>query len=67
MSGEGGGDMKGRIYDKLCTIDDSSRAEALSTKPTVYCGSCGAKAFDSDSVCDPVEFREGGTPQKGRN
>ncbi len=58
--------MSGRIYDKLCAIDDSSRAEALSAKPTVYCGSCGAKAFDSDSVCDPIEFREGSIPQKGR-
>jgi hypothetical protein len=54
------------MYDKLCTIDDSSRADALAAEPTVYCGQCGAKAFDSDSVCDPVELHEGSFPQKGR-
>jgi hypothetical protein len=33
---------KGRIYDKLCTIDDTGRAAALSEEPTVFCSHCGA-------------------------
>jgi hypothetical protein len=47
--------MKGRIYDKLCTIDDTGRAEALANEATVYCGQCGAHAYDPASVCEPVE------------
>lgn len=45
--------MKGRIYDKLCAIDDTARASALSAEATVFCGQCGAEAFDSSAVCDP--------------
>lgn len=54
----------GRIYDKLCTIDDSARASALSADARVFCGHCGAEAFDSASVCDPVAIAERG--KKGR-
>jgi hypothetical protein len=46
--------MKGRIYDKLCAIDDTARANALSTEATVFCGQCGSEAHDPLSVCDPV-------------
>ena len=45
--------MKGRIYDKLCAIDDTARASALSADATVFCGQCGAEAYDSSAVCDP--------------
>ncbi len=59
--------MKGeRIYDKLCAIDDTSRAAALSSEATVFCGQCGAEAYDAGSVCDPLEFSERGGAQKGR-
>ena len=51
--------MKGRIYDKLCTIDDTGRASALSDQATVSCSQCGARAHDPNSVCDPVQL-----PQK---
>jgi hypothetical protein len=51
-------DMKGRIYDKLCAIDDTGRASALSAEATVFCGQCGAKAFDADSVCEPIALSE---------
>ena len=49
--------MKGRIYDKLCAIDDSGRASALSTEPTVFCAQCGAEAHDPLSVCEPVDLQ----------
>ncbi|KAF0219205.1 MAG: hypothetical protein FD174_2291 [Geobacteraceae bacterium] len=49
--------MKGRIYDKLCAIDDTGRASALSNDATVSCGQCGAKAYDPISVCDPVPVK----------
>lgn len=45
--------MKGRIYDKLCAIDDPARASALSAEATVFCGQCGAEAFDASAVCEP--------------
>lgn len=51
--------MKGRIYDKLCTIDDTGRASALSKDATVSCGLCGAGAHDPNSVCEPVELAKG--------
>lgn len=55
-----------KIYDKLCAIDDVSRAEALSADATVFCGQCGAKAFDPDVVCDPIALgEEGGGSRKG--
>lgn len=50
--------MKGRIYDKLCAIDDTGRASALSEEPSVFCGDCGAEAHDSISVCEPVSIHE---------
>lgn len=53
--------MKGRIYDKLCAIDDTGRANALSNQATVSCGQCGAKAYDPVSVCDPVPLAQTGT------
>lgn len=55
---------EGRIYDKLCAIDDSARANALSADATVFCGHCGAEAFDPSSVCAPVAIGERGA--KGR-
>ncbi len=48
--------MKGRIFDKLCAIDDTARADALSFQPLYTCSQCGAKAHDADSVCDPIEL-----------
>jgi hypothetical protein len=48
--------MKGRIYDKLCAIDDTGRANALAADPTVFCSQCGAEAFDEGSVCEPVKM-----------
>lgn len=56
--------MKGRIYDKLCTIDDTARASALSENPTVFCAQCGAEAFDPNSVCEAVQFTAGGRKVK---
>lgn len=50
--------MKGRIYDKLCTIDDTARASALSAEPTVFCCQCGASAYDAGSVCEPEPLPE---------
>ena len=50
--------MKGRIYDKLCAIDDSGRASALAEEPTVFCADCAAEAFDPMSVCEPVDLKE---------
>ncbi len=50
--------MNGRIYDKLCAIDDTGRASALSAEPSVFCGECGAEAHDSISVCEPVLLDE---------
>jgi hypothetical protein len=50
--------MKGRIYDKLCAIDDTARASALSAEPTVCCAQCGAEAYDPSSVCEPVDLQE---------
>lgn len=51
--------MKGRLYDKLCAIDDTGRASALSEQATVSCGLCGAGAYDSNSVCEPVALPKG--------
>src|SRR6185369_5564940 len=51
-------EMKGRIYDKLCAIDDTGRASALSAEATVFCGQCGAKAYDQGSVCEPIALSE---------
>jgi hypothetical protein len=48
--------MKGRIYDKLCAIDDAARVTALSESPTVFCAQCGAEAFDANSVCEAVQI-----------
>jgi len=50
--------MKGRFYDKLCAIDDTGRAAALSVQPLFSCGQCGAGAHDADSVCAPVALQE---------
>lgn len=52
--------MKGRIYDKLCAIDDSGRASALAAEPTVFCSQCGAEAYDESSVCEPVKLYNAG-------
>ena len=52
--------MKGRIYDKLCAIDDSGRASALAAEPTVFCSQCGAEAYDKGSVCEPAELSNAG-------
>jgi hypothetical protein len=52
--------MKGRIYDKLCAIDDTGRASALSEEPTVFCCQCGAKAYDETSVCEPAPLPKSG-------
>lgn len=49
--------MKGRIYDKLCAIDDTGRANALASEPTVFCAQCGAEAHDPSSVCEPVDIQ----------
>jgi len=49
--------MKGRIYDKLCAIDDSGRASALASEPTVFCAQCGAEAHDPLSVCEPLDIQ----------
>lgn len=49
--------MKGRIYDKLCAIDDSGRASALASEPTVFCAQCGAEAHDPSSVCEPEDIQ----------
>ena len=46
----------GRIYDKLCAIDDTARAAALSASATVFCGHCGAEAYDPSAVCDPIDI-----------
>jgi len=48
--------VKGRIYDKLCAIDDTGRASALAAEPTVFCSQCGAEAYDEVSVCEPVKL-----------
>jgi hypothetical protein len=48
--------MKGRIYDKLCAIDDTGRADALSAGATVFCEHCGARAYDPNAVCEPVDL-----------
>jgi hypothetical protein len=48
--------MKGRIYDKLCAIDDSARASALSAGALYFCSECGAEAHDPLSVCAPEEL-----------
>lgn len=49
--------MKGRIYDKLCAIDDTGRVNALASEPTVFCAQCGAEAHDPLSVCEPVDIQ----------
>ncbi|HXE96622.1 MAG TPA: hypothetical protein VN642_09470 [Dongiaceae bacterium] len=54
--------LKGRIYDKLCTIDDTARASALSNEATVFCAQCGAEAYDPSAVCDPEPL----SVQRGR-
>jgi hypothetical protein len=56
--------IKGRIYDKLCAIDDTGRANALSANPTVFCAQCGAEAYDPASVCEAVQFTE--SARKGK-
>ena len=57
-----------KIYDKLCAIDDSGRAEALAENPTVFCGQCGARAYDPDAVCDPLALSgQEGTGGRSRN
>ena len=59
--------MKGRLYDKLCAIDDTGRASALSEQATVSCGLCGAGAYDADSVCEPIPLPKsarGGSKQR---
>lgn len=48
--------MEGRIYDKLCTIDDTARVEALSFQPQFSCQQCGTQAHDANSVCEPIEI-----------
>ena len=58
--------MKGRIYDKLCAIDDSGRASALAAEPTVFCSQCGAEAYDEGSVCEPAELSKRAPSQVGR-
>ena len=50
--------MKGRIYDKLCAIDDVGRASALEEEPTVVCTECAAKAHDPMCLCEPVDLKE---------
>ncbi len=49
--------MNGRIYDKLCAIDDTGRASALANDPKVCCAQCGAEAYDPLSVCEPVDLQ----------
>jgi len=56
--------IKGRIYDKLCAIDDTGRAAALADSPTVFCCQCGAEAYDAGSVCEPAPLTA--SARKGR-
>lgn len=51
----------GRYNEKICAVDDSARASALSADATVFCSRCGAKAHDAASVCDPVQLPESGS------
>ena len=48
--------MKGRLYDKLCAIDDTGRVNALAETPIVSCGLCGAQSHDPATVCEPVDI-----------
>ncbi|KAF0219464.1 MAG: hypothetical protein FD174_1924 [Geobacteraceae bacterium] len=50
----------GSLNDKMCALDDVSRAHSLAEKPSVVCGRCGAKAHEPVNVCDPVQMPEAG-------
>jgi hypothetical protein len=51
--------MKGKFTDKLCAIDDTGKAAALSSQPLFSCSKCGAKSHDANSVCSPIELPSG--------
>ena len=50
----------GTMRDKICNIEDASRAKELAAHATVTCARCGAKAGDPANVCDPVQYPEAG-------
>ncbi len=40
----------------LTADNDTKTISALSNKPTVECGNCGAKANSPENVCNPVKL-----------
>lgn len=54
---------KDKHTEQICVLSakgEIDKAHKLSLKPVVECGSCGAKANDLASVCDPVQLPEPG-------
>lgn len=53
--------MRGeKLNDKICNIEDTSKARLLAKEATVTCGRCGAKAHEPANVCDPVQIPDAG-------
>ena len=47
--------MKGETWsNKICNVEDASRARSLSKNATVSCSRCGVKAHNPANVCDPA-------------
>lgn len=50
-------------HEHICALTakgEIDKVHSLSLQPTVECGSCGAKAKELESVCDPIQLPEAG-------
>lgn len=43
-----------KAHDKICAVTDARLLGKLTKNVAVSCARCGAKAHDSESVCEPV-------------
>ena len=48
------------VREKICIVEDTRRINRQSSDATICCAMCGARVYDPESVCDPVQMSGSG-------